>query len=576
MQDDRNFLLAIVLMIGIILAWSYYNSVFAPPPEAAAGAVPQAQTEMQLPTATDPTGTGWGDGTFLPTASPVKERASVLSEDGRIEIESGKLTGSIRLRGGRIDDLILSDYHETVEKDSPNIVLLSPSGSQNPYFAEYGWTGQQPGQGPNQTTPWKADANRLSPGDPVTLTWDNGEGLVFTRVYALDDKYMFRISQKVENSSGEPVTLVPYGSIQRVGTPETSGYAVLHEGFLGVLDGSLKEIDYDDSRDEPAIRQDGTGGWLGITDKYWLTALIPEQHTAFSGRVEYQKRNGHDNYRARMILQPYQITPGESVEVVSFLFAGAKKVDLISTYEETIGIARFDRAIDWGWFFFLTKPLFWLLDHIAGWLGNFGLAILALTVLIKLAFFQLANKSYVAMGQMRKLQPKMTELRELHKDDRQRQQQELMALYQKEKVNPVSGCLPILIQIPVFFALYKVLFVSIEMRHAPFFGWVHDLSAPDPMVITTLFGLIPWDPPSYLAIGIWPLVMGISMFLQQKLNPQPADPMQAKIFGMMPIFFTFLLASFPVGLVIYWTWNNTLTIAQQWVIMKRHGAFETD
>lgn len=249
---------------------------------------------------------------------------------------------------------------------------------------------------------------------------------------------------------------------------------------------------------------------------------------------------------------------------------------MISTYEETIGISRFDRAIDWGWFFFLTKPLFWLLDKIAGWLGNFGLAILALTVLIKLAFFQLANKSYVAMGQMRKLQPKMTELRERYKDDKQRQQQELMALYQKEKVNPVSGCLPILIQIPVFFALYKVLFVSIEMRHAPFFGWVHDLSAPDPMVITTLFGLIPWDPPSYLAIGIWPLIMGVSMFLQQKLNPQPADPIQAKIFGMMPIFFTFLLASFPVGLVIYWTWNNTLTIAQQWVIMKRHGAFEAD
>lgn len=576
MQDDRNFLLAIVLMIGIILAWSYYNSLFAPPSEPVAGAVPQMQMEPGFPTATGSAATGWDGGSFLPTASPVKERGAVLSEDGRIAIDSGKLTGSIRLRGGRIDDLTLVDYRETVEKGSPNIVLLSPSGSQNPYFAEYGWTGQRAGQGPNQMTPWQADTNTLAPGQAVTLTWDNGEGLVFTRVYALDDKYMFRIAQKVENISGEPVTLVPYGSIQRVGTPETSGYAVLHEGFLGVLDGSLKEIDYEDSRDEPAIRQDGTGGWLGITDKYWLTALIPDQHTVFSGRVEYQKRNGRDNYRARIVLQPYQITPGESVEVVSFLFAGAKKVDLISTYEETIGISRFDRAIDWGWFFFLTKPLFWLLDKIAGWLGNFGLAILALTVLIKLAFFQLANKSYVAMGQMRKLQPKMTELRERYKDDKQRQQQELMALYQKEKVNPVSGCLPILIQIPVFFALYKVLFVSIEMRHAPFFGWVHDLSAPDPMVITTLFGLIPWDPPSYLAIGIWPLIMGVSMFLQQKLNPQPADPIQAKIFGMMPIFFTFLLASFPVGLVIYWTWNNTLTIAQQWVIMKRHGAFEAD
>ncbi len=576
MQDERNFLLAIVIMIGIILAWSYYNSLFAPPPDQMAEAVPEAQFAAPLSTTGAPVAAGWDDATFFPPVSAVKERGAVLSEDGRIAIDSNMLAGSIRLRGGRIDDLTLIGYHESADKDSPNIILLSPSGSQNPYFAEYGWTGQRPGQGPNQTTPWQADTGALAPGQPVTLTWDNGEGLVFTRSYALDDKYMFRISQRVENTSRDAVTLVPYGSVQRVGTPETSGYAILHEGFLGVLDGSLTEIDYDDSRDEPSIRRDSTGGWLGITDKYWLTALIPDQRTAFSGRIEYQKRNGRDNYRARMMLQPYQIFPGESVEVVSFLFAGAKKVGMISTYEETLGIVRFDRAIDWGWFFFLTKPLFWLLDHLAGWLGNFGLAILVLTVGIKLAFFQLANKSYIAMGKMRKLQPKMTELRELHKDDKQRQQQELMALYKKENVNPVSGCLPILIQIPVFFALYKVLFVSIEMRHAPFYGWVHDLSAPDPMVITTLFGLIPWDPPSYLAIGIWPLIMGVSMFLQQKLNPQPADPIQAKIFGMMPIFFTFLLASFPVGLVIYWTWNNTLTIAQQWVIMKRHGAFDAD
>lgn len=570
MQDDKNFLLAIVLMIGIILAWSYYNSEFAPPPPPPAPA--ETAQEAAQPTASP----GWDDAAPFGPAPVVKDRSDVLAENSRIAINSAKLSGTIRQKGGRIDDLTLLEYREDVGKDSPNIVFLSPSSAPNPYFIEFGWVGTSAGAGPNQTTEWQTDSNTLTPGSPVTLTWDNGQGQKFTRTYAVDDKYMFRISQKVENTAQEPVTLTPYGSLQRVGTPETSGYAILHEGFLGVLGGSLTEVDYDESREEPSIQTPSTGGWLGITDKYWMTALLPDQSMLFSGRFEYQSRSGRDNYRARMMMQPLEVPAGESVEVVSFVFAGAKKVDIIEGYEEEIGVERFDRAIDWGWFYFLTRPLFTLLDLFAGYLGNFGIAILALTVLIKLVFFQLANKSYVAMSKMRVLQPKMTELRERFKDDKQRQQQELMALYKNENVNPLSGCLPIVIQIPVFFALYKVLFVSIEMRHAPFFGWVHDLSSPDPMLVTTLFGLIPWDPPSFLALGIWPIIMGVSMFLQQKLNPQPADPVQAKVFAFMPLFFTFLLASFPVGLVIYWTWNNVLTIAQQWVIMKRHGAFDKD
>ena len=570
MQDDKNFLLAIVLMIGIILAWSYYNAEFAQPPTPA---VP-AETSQRLgqPSAAP----GWDDVTTFGSAPTIKDRDAVLAENARIDIRSPKLSGTIRRKGGRLDDLTLLGYRETVDKDSPDVVFLSPSSAPNPYFIEFGWVGPNPGAGPNQTADWQSESRVLAPGSPARLTWNNGQGQKFTRTYAIDDHYMLKIVQKVENTSQEPVTLTPYGSVQRIGTPETSGYAILHEGFLGVLGGSLTEVDYEDSREEPSIQTSSTGGWLGITDKYWMTALLPDQAMLFSGRFEYQNRNGRDNYRARMMMQPLEIPAGDSVEVESFVFAGAKKVDIIEGYEEDIGVERFDRAIDWGWFYFLTRPLFTLLDIFAGYLGNFGIAILALTVLIKLAFFQLANKSYIAMSRMRILQPKMTELRERFKDDKQRQQQELMALYKNENVNPLSGCLPIVVQIPVFFALYKVLFVSIEMRHAPFFGWIHDLSAPDPMLVTTLFGLIPWNPPSFLALGIWPIIMGVSMFLQMKLNPQPADPIQAKVFAFMPLFFTFLLASFPVGLVIYWTWNNVLTMAQQWVIMKRHGAFDQD
>ena len=365
--------------------------------------------------------------------------------------------------------------------------------------------------------------------------------------------------------------------INRTGTPEVSGFFILHEGLIGVSDEGLKEVDYDedDLRENPSLDFNAQGGWIGITDKYWLTALIPDQTARVKSQFRYKNSGGKDRYLVNHeITDAGPLAPGAKIEVTSRFFAGAKVSNMIDEYEEQYGIRQFDRAIDWGWFYWLTRPIFSVLHYFNGLIGNFGVAILLLTVLIKLAFFTLANKSYVAMSAMRKLQPKITAMRETHKDDPVKQREEMMKLYKEEKVNPVSGCLPILIQIPVFFALYKVLFVSIEMRHAPFFGWIQDLSAPDPLLVTTLFGLIPWDPPSFLAIGIWPLIMGITMWGQQKLNPAPPDPVQAKIFMFLPIIFTFMLASFPVGLVIYWTWNNLLTISQQWVIMKRHGAFD--
>jgi len=419
---------------------------------------------------------------------------------------------------------------------------------------------------------WKADRDVLAPNEPVTLSWNNGQGLVFYRRFALDENYMFTVTQRVENKSAQPVTLYSYGLISRSGTPKTLGYYILHEGPLGVLDGTLDEVKYADLREKGVIEKQSTGGWIGITDKYWLVALVPDQKTKIKARFDYAKTNGLDKYQVDFLGPETTIPAGGEAHVTNRLFAGAKEVRLLDSYAKNLGIDRFDLAVDFGWFYFLTKPIFYVLNYFNAVLGNFGLAILLLTVLIKGAFFPLANKSYRAMSKMKKLQPEMLRLRERFKEDRARLNQEMMALYKKEKVNPTAGCLPIVIQIPVFFALYKVLFVTIEMRHAPFFGWIRDLSAPDPLLVSNLFGLIPWDPPQLLHVGVWPLIMGITMYLQQKLNPQPPDPTQAKIFLALPVVFTFLLARFPAGLVIYWAWNNTLSIAQQWLIMRRAAA----
>jgi YidC/Oxa1 family membrane protein insertase len=507
-------------------------------------------------------------------AGEPRSRDEVITDTARININTPALSGTINLVGGRFDDLVLRDYRDTIEPDSKLITLLSPRGSEDPYFAEFGWlTGNGTVSGGGQTR-WTANQNELTPDSPVVLTTRTDDGLVLTRTIAVDDRFMFTVTDQIQNAGVTPINVSQFGRITRVNEPDTLGFFILHEGPIGILGDTLHEIDYDDLEDEPETPQSfaSEGGWLGFTDIYWLTALIPDQDTEVDARFLFDTTGtGANLYQTDFRGKAIPLAPGEIAEVTSRFFAGAKVFKTLIDYRDDLGIERFEMSIDFGWFFFLTKPLLRVIIFFANFLGNFGLAILLVTVIIKAFFFPLANKSYKSMSAMKALQPKMQEMREKYADDKQGMQRELMAMYRREKVNPVSGCLPIALQIPVFFALYKVLFISIEMRHAPFFGWVKDLSAPDPLNIITLFGAIPWDPPFGLALGVWPILMGITMFLQQKLNPAPADPIQAKIFLLMPVFFTIFLANFPVGLVIYWTWNNLLSITQQYVIMRRMG-----
>ena len=580
MSDQKNLILAVVLSVVILMLWDmmYRRPAvddLAPPPSAEQPAPGSRSTAPQAPPVvssglapTAPTAPGTS------ATAPMTRQAVMATDDSpRVSIEASRIKGSVRLEGARFDSLLLSDYRETIGPDSENIVLLSPAGTPNSYYVEFGWA---VGAGtnapvPNTATPWQANGDVLVPGAPITLEWDNGGGLLFQRTISVDENYLISVSQRVSNSGIAPVTLHPYGLVSRANPPDTLGFFILHEGPIGVLNDDLEEIDYDDLQDDGRQTIHSTGGWLGITDKYWLTALVPDQsesiHTSFNHTVV----DGTDQYQVDFLGGPRVIPAGGAVEVSSQLFAGAKEVHLLDTYTETQGIPRFDLAVDFGWFYFLTKPIFFVLDYLNRGLENFGLAILVFTVIIRILFYPLANKSFRAMHAMRKLQPEMTKMREQYADDRQKLHQAMMDLYRREKVNPMAGCLPIAMQIPVFFALYKVLFVTIEMRHAPFYGWIQDLSAADPTTIFNLFGLIPWDPPLFLQIGIWPLLMGVSMFLQQKINPQPVDPIQAKIFLALPIVFTFVLAQFPAGLVIYWTWNNVLSMAQQWMIYKRAG-----
>jgi YidC/Oxa1 family membrane protein insertase len=508
-------------------------------------------------------------------------RSQALAQSGaRVSIDTPTLDGSLRLTGARFDDLRLKRYRETVNPRSPEITLLSPVRTRYPYYAVFGFVGAPdahvavPGEG----TPWKlASGNVLSPGHPVTLTWDNGNGLAFTRQISVDSEYMFTIGDSVANHTARPIQLYPYGYVARDGLTDTKHYWVLHEGFVGAADGALKDASYDDFKkdDKPPVTFQSTGGWVGITDKYWMAAAIPPQDQAFDGSYRATPLNGAKAYQADYRLDGRTIAPGATLNLTQRLFAGAKVVSVIRHYEDTLHIERFDLAIDWGWFIFLTKPMFWLLDFFYSFTGNFGVAILLLTVAVKLVFFPLAETSYRSMSRMKKLQPEVERIRERFAEDKLRQQQEMMALYKREKVNPVSGCLPMLLTIPVFFSLYKVLFVTIEMRQAPFFGWIRDLSAPDPTCFINLFGLLPFTIPhwipGYLLIGIWPALMGVTQWLQTKMNPAPTDPVQARMFTFMPLIFTFMLATFPAGLVIYWTWNNLLTTAQQYLVMKRQG-----
>jgi YidC/Oxa1 family membrane protein insertase len=580
-MDQKNLVLAVVVSIAILLA---YQFLFELPRLREQAEIAKQQAELQATTAartdeaTAPVTTTSGDVPTAPGAAaeaeaPSETREAALARSPRVLIRAPDVTGSIALIGARIDDVTLPKYRTEVDAGSPPIDLLSPPGSPAPYFAEFGWI-TEPGARvalPGPDTLWRADRATLDPAQPVTLSWDNGQGLRFIRRIAIDEHFLLTVTQRVENATDADVTLYPYGLVARHGTPATLGFWILHEGLLGVANGTLEEVDYDEIQEEGTREVATTGGWIGITDKYWLAALVPDQGVRFTGRYSHLAKDGQDRYQVDYRREAVTVPAGGSAEATDRFFAGAKVVKVIDGYRDALGIARFDLAVDWGWFPFLTKPLFMLLEFFFRLVGNFGIAIMLLTVCVRLAFFPLANKSYQAMSKLKKLQPEMLKLRERYPDDKAKLQQEMMALYKREKANPAAGCLPILVQIPVFFALYKTIFVTIEMRHAPFYGWIKDLSAPDPTTVFNLFGVIPWDPPTFLMIGIWPLAMGVTMFLQQKINPQPPDPMQAKILMMLPIIFTFILAPFPAGLVIYWTWSNLLSIAQQWVIMKRMG-----
>jgi YidC/Oxa1 family membrane protein insertase len=582
MDDNRNMMLAIGLSVAVLVGWQFFVGLPQLEKQRETQKLQQQQPQSQTAQPAQggqamPGGPQGASGAAQP-GSFTREQA--LATSPRIPIETPRLKGSIALKGARIDDVSLLDFHETVDPKSPNIVLLSPSGSRNPFYAEFGWSNGAGGQAklPDADTVWSAASTApLSPERPLVLTWDNGEGLRFKRTIAVDRVYMFTITDEVENTGANSVTIHGYGLASRHGLPQVQGYYILHEGPIGWLDGKLYDPAYKDT-EKPMERVNSQGGWLGITDKYWAATLVPDQDANFAGRFSSSTIGAVRTYQADFLRDATTVAPGAKASVQNRLFAGAKEVVVVDGYEHDVGVKRFDLLIDWGWFYFITKPLFKVIDYFYRLLGNFGLSILLVTVIIKLVFFPLANKSYASMAKMKMVQPQMQALREKYPDDKVKQQQELMDLYKREKINPLAGCLPIAIQIPVFFALYKVLFVTIEMRHAPFYGWIKDLSAPDPTNIFNLFGLIPVDPTllpvlgQYLHLGVWPIIMGITMWVQMKMNPSPPDPTQKMIFAWMPLFFTFMLGSFAAGLVIYWAWNNTLSVLQQGVIMRKNGA----
>ena len=593
MTDNKNTILAIALSALVLIAWQFF---FAMPQEKARQEKLQAeqltqkqQTPAQpsqpgqpVPIPAQP-GLPQAPGQTAQTPADIAaNRGAALAKSPRVPIATDSLQGSIALKGGRIDDLALVKFRETVDPKSPPIVLLSPSGSPDPFYAEFGWTNAAGAnvKVPAADTVWtQASSGALRIDHPVMLTYDNGEGLEFRRTIAIDDKYLFTIKDEVVNKSEKPVSLFPFALISRHGTPKTLGYYILHEGLIGKFgDEGSKEVTYKTIEDKKINTFNATNAWLGITDKYWAAVLLPKTDAHVIANFRADKLGTLETYQTDYLLDARTIAPGATATADARLFAGAKEVRVINDYEKKLELNHFDLLIDWGWFYFITKPLFFVIDYIYRLVGNFGVAILLVTVLIKAAFFPLANKSYASMAKMKAVQPQMAALKARYPDDKAKQQQELMALYKKEKINPLAGCLPIAIQIPVFFSLYKVLFVTIEMRHAPFFGWIHDLSAPDPTNLFTLFGLIPFDPTvlpvigPFLHLGAWAIIMGITMWAQMKLNPTPPDPTQAMIFNWMPLIFTFMLATFPAGLVIYWAWNNSLSVLQQSVIMRKHGA----
>ena len=577
-DQNKNLILASVLSFIVIITWF----ILFPPPEPVTRDIESTQQQAE-------------ESNLAPNAdtenAPLIEtgETEIAVEAERIQIENELLTGAISTQGGRIDQLSLKKYRNTISEDSDIVTLLSPVGKPEAYYAAFGWApavGIKPDQVPDPNTIWTVVGNNiLTPSSPISLVWDNGNGVKFMRKISIDEKYMFTVEQGIENNSGSEISLRPYGLLRRHGEPkDMKNFFILHEGIIRMSDGELSEEDYGDIADLPILEKEGThaervevqnSGWTGFTDHYWMTTLIPDQSSSFRSTTKYFA--AQDIYQVEAVMPSTVIADGSSTSISTQLFAGAKEWDTIRKYEKA-GVTGFLDSIDWGWFFFLTKPMFAVLHWLNVIIGNMGWAIIGLTLIIKAVLFPLAYKSYASMAKMKELQPEMEKIKERVGDDRQKLQQEMMGLYKKEKVNPASGCLPILIQIPIFFSLYKVIFVTLELRHEPWFGWIKDLSAPDPSTILNLFGLLPWanptTPGSILAIislGILPILLGVSMWLQQKLNPAPTDKTQAMIFAWMPWVFMFMLGTFASGLVIYWIANNTITFIQQYLIMRRQG-----
>ncbi|ENN90994.1 membrane protein insertase YidC [Bartonella schoenbuchensis] len=588
MEYNRNFFIAIGLSLIIFVAWHFF---YVAPQQAKLQEMQMAQqlskqsseipsTDMHFSDADQTSGSGSiSDRPMTP-----ENRSAELAKTNRIAIKTDELEGSINLVGAQFDDLFLKKYRLTVDKGSPEIALLNPNGFNTTYLAEFGFTSSSlPATAlPQSHTQWQIEGENttLTPSTPVTLIYNNGQGQIFRRTLSIDNHYMFTIEDSIKNESDNPIYLSPYARVARAAPPEhTNATYLLHEGMIGIAGDSLKTETYKNLEELNPNPENGqksmifskvTGGWIGITDKYWAVVVIPPQDQEYTSRfIYFNQLNTH--YQSDLQSSLLTVAPNETKTITNHLFAGAKQVEIINRYQNQLKIRKFGLLIDWGWFDFITKPMFALIDIFYKQTGNFGIAILLVTVLLKVLLFPLANKSYKSMARMKLVQPMMQEIKEKYADDRVKQQQAVIALYKTQKINPLAGCWPMLVQFPIFFALYKVLYITIEMRHAPFFGWIQDLAAPDPTSIFNLFGLLPYEVPTFLILGAWPLIMGITMFLQMQMNPTPPDPTQAMIFTWMPVIFTFMLASFPAGLVIYWAWNNTLSIIQQGIMMKRQG-----
>jgi YidC/Oxa1 family membrane protein insertase len=600
MIDNRNTIIAVILSGLVLIGWQYFYNI---PQMEKQRAQTATQTQLANPTAqpnatpdgttptANPTAAGGAPTNVAPANAPIVSRDSAIAASQRVKIDTPRISGSIALKGARLDDISLTKFRDTVDPKSPAIVLFSPSGTAAPYYAEFGWVAAAGSNTkiPDQNTQWQQEgSNALTPTTPVVLKYNNGDGLTFTRTISIDDRYLFSVKDDVSNIGNAPVTLYPFALISRHGTPHVEGYYILHEGLVGYLgDQGLQEYGYKKIDEAKAVNFNVTNAWLGITDKYWASALLPDTNAKLQARFSSNLTGTQRTYQTDYLQDAQTIAIGGTGTANARLFAGAKEAATVGInfplavglggYNQALGLNHFDLLIDWGWFYFITKPMFLALDWFFHLFGNFGIAILLVTVLVKIIFFPLASKSYASMAKMKAVQPQLAALKERFPDDKMKQQQEMMEIYKKEKINPIAGCLPVMLQIPVFFSLYKVLFVTIEMRHAPFFGWIKDLSAHDPTNLFNLFGLIPVDPTTipvfghYLALGIWPIIMGITMWFQMKLNPTPPDPTQKMIFDWMPLIFTFMLAGFPAGLVIYWAWNNTLSVLQQAYIMNRNG-----